>query len=88
MILTAIVKGMQLEVRFHPDAPVEPAKLVALAKENRRTMKLTPSYQVIARIVPGEYPQVFAQVDGILQALATCEKLEHSMTSVASPIFN
>jgi transcription-repair coupling factor (superfamily II helicase) len=88
MILTAIVKGTQLEVRFHPDAPVEPAKLVVLARENRRTMKLTPSYQVIARIEPGEYQQVFAQVDGILQALATCEKLEHPMSSVASPIVN
>jgi hypothetical protein len=88
MILTAIVKGPQLEVRFHPDAPVEPAKLVALAKQNGRAMKLTPSYQVIARIEPGEYQRVFAQVDGILQALATCEKLEHSMSNVTGPIVN
>jgi transcription-repair coupling factor (superfamily II helicase) len=88
MILTAIVKGPQLEVRFHPDAPVEPLKLVALTKQNGRSMKLTPSYQVIARIEPGEYQRVFAQVDGILQALATCEKLEHSMSNVAGPIVN
>jgi len=52
MILSAILKGSQLEIRFHPDAPVETARLVKLADQNRRTMRLTPSYQVIARIEP------------------------------------
>jgi hypothetical protein len=40
-------------------------------------MRLTPSYQVIARVEPGEYEQLFAQLDGVLQALAGCEKLEN-----------
>jgi hypothetical protein len=40
-------------------------------------MKLTPSFQVIARIEPAEYEQLFAQLDGVLQALAGCEKLEN-----------
>ncbi len=88
MILSAIVKGPQLEIRFHPDAPVETARLVALADANRRTMKLTPSYQVIAKIEGGEYSQMFAQVDGILQALAACEKLEHSAARAAGPVVN
>ena len=77
MILSAILKGTQLEIRFHPDAPVDTTRLTKLADQNRRTMRLTPSFQVIARIEPGEYEQLFAQLDGILQALAGCEKLEN-----------
>jgi len=77
MILSAILKGSQLEVRFHPDAPVDTTLLAKLADQNRRTMRLTPSFQVIARIEAGDYEQLFAQLDGILQALAGCEKLEN-----------
>ena len=88
LILSAITKGPQLEVRFHPDAPVESAKLVALADANRRTMKLTPSYQVLVRIEPAEYPQLFAQVEAVLQALAGCEKLEHSGSRADAPVMN
>jgi hypothetical protein len=40
-------------------------------------MRLTPSFQVIARIEPREYEQLFAQLNGVLQALAGCEKLEN-----------
>ncbi|MGO9450193.1 MAG: transcription-repair coupling factor [Candidatus Binataceae bacterium] len=88
MILSAIVKGAQIELRFHPDAPVDTVRLAALADANRRTMKLTPSFQVIVRIEPSDYPQVFAQVDGILQALAACEKLEHSAARAVGPVVN
>jgi transcription-repair coupling factor (superfamily II helicase) len=88
MILSAIAKGPQLEIRFHPDAPVDTAKLAALADANRRTMRLTPSYQVIVRIEPGEYAQMFEQVAGILQALAACEKLDHPAARVAGPVVN
>ena len=77
MILSAILKGSQLEIRFHPDAPVDTTLLAKLVDQNRRTMRLTPSFQVIARIEPAEYEQLFAQLDGVLQALAGCEKLEN-----------
>ena len=87
LILSAIIKGTQLEVRFHPDAPVDPVKLAGLVDANRRTMKLTPSYQVIVQVTPGEYPEVFAQIDGILQALAACEKLERP-TRTAGQVVN
>ncbi len=76
MIVSAIVKGKDLEMRFHADAPVDTARLTALADRNRRTIRLTPSYQVIARLQPSETEQLFEQVDGFLQALASCEKLE------------
>jgi hypothetical protein len=46
-------------------------------------MRLTASFQVIVQIAPGEYEQVFAQIDGVLQALAACEKLtlEHDRSA-------
>ena len=53
MMLSAILKGNQLEVKFHPDAPVETAKLVALTDANRRRMRLSPSFQVMVQIETG-----------------------------------
>jgi transcription-repair coupling factor (superfamily II helicase) len=88
MILSAIAKGNQLEIRFHAEAPVETALLVKLADQNRRTMKLTPSYQVIVRIEPGDYEATFAQLEGILQALAGCEKLDGWPARQAGPVLN
>ncbi len=76
MILSAILKGRDLEVRFHPEAPVDTSRLVALADRNRRTMRLTPSYQVLVRIEPGDYEKLFTQIDAVLQALAACETVE------------
>jgi predicted transcriptional regulator len=51
-------------------------------------MRLTPSYQVIARIEPGDYAQVFAQLDAILQALAGCEKLDNWLAAKVGPVVN
>ena len=82
MMLSAILKGDQLEVKFHPDAPVDTGRLVALTESNRRRMRLTPSFQVMVRIETGageagnNYELLFEQLDGVLQALAACEKLE------------
>ena len=88
MILSAILKGSQLEIRFHPDAPVDTSRLTKLADQNRRTMRLTPSYQVSARIEPGDYAQLFAQLDAILQALAGCEKLDNWQAAKVGPVVN
>ena len=76
MIVSALLKGDQLEVKFHPEAPVDTARLAALADANRKRIRVTPAFQILARIEAGEYPQTFAQIDGVLQALAACEKLE------------
>jgi uncharacterized protein YcgI (DUF1989 family) len=54
-------------------------------------MKLTPTYQVLARIEPGEpgdYVQLFAQLDAILQALAGCEKLDNWQAAKVGPVIN
>jgi transcription-repair coupling factor (superfamily II helicase) len=88
MIVSAILKAREIEVRFHPDAPVDIERLTALANANRRTMKLTPSYQVMARIEPGDYDSLFAQLDGVLQALGGCEKLEHQPARGCGPAPN
>jgi hypothetical protein len=59
-----------------------------VAHANRNTMRLTPSFQVIVKIVPGEYEQTFAQIDAVLQALAACEKLESQFDRAAGQLMN
>ena len=92
MMLSAILKGDQLEVKFHPDAPLDTAKLVALTDANRHRMRLTPSFQVMVRIETGagesgnNYELLFAQLDAVLQALAACEKLEAGPGRPAGPL--
>jgi transcription-repair coupling factor (superfamily II helicase) len=88
MVLSALLKGDQMELKFHPDAPVDPQALAALANANRDTMRLTPSYQVIVLLKTGNYEQLFAQIDGVLQALATCEKLENQPNRPPGPMLN
>jgi len=88
MLVSAIVKGGQLEVKFHPDAPVDTALLARMADANRKRIRLTPAFQVLARLEPGEYEQTFAQIDGVLQALAACEKLEIQAGQPAGPLAN
>jgi transcription-repair coupling factor (superfamily II helicase) len=88
LITTAILKGDQLEIKFHPEAPIDSEKLVGLAAANRNTMRLTPSYQIIVRLLTGEYEQIFAQIEGILQALAACEKLEAQAAGPANALPN
>ena len=53
-------------------------------------MRLTPSYQVTAalNVVVGEYDHLFAQIEGVLQAQAACEKLEGCPSRPAGPLVN
>jgi transcription-repair coupling factor (superfamily II helicase) len=91
MVMSALIKGDQLEIKFHPDAPIDTQMLTALARANRETMRLTPSFQVMMRLVTGkagDYEQLFAQIDGILQALAACEKLENLAGRAAERLAN
>jgi len=91
MILSAITKGNQLEIRFHADAPVDAAKLARLADANKKRMRLTPSFQVIVQIETvgeREYDKTFAQVDAVLQAIRACENLESWPERSAGPVAN
>jgi transcription-repair coupling factor (superfamily II helicase) len=79
MVASATLKAGQLELKFHPSAPVDVARLAALVQANRKRMRLSPSYQVTARIEPaadGDYGPIFAQVEAVLQAVGGCENLE------------
>jgi transcription-repair coupling factor (superfamily II helicase) len=89
MIVSALLKKDQLELKFHPDAPVDTPKLEALANANRRMMRLTPSFQVIVTLnLSDDYEKFFTQIDGVLQALAACEKLEGCPSRSAGPLVN
>jgi hypothetical protein len=93
MILSAISKANQLEIRFHPEAPVDAPKLTRLVEANRKRMRLTPSFQLIVQIEPSaerEYDKTFAQVDAVLQAIRTCENLERwsDRPMVGGPLAN
>jgi transcription-repair coupling factor (superfamily II helicase) len=77
LITSALLKGEQLEVRFHPDAPVDPARLAALAAANRDRIRVTPAFQVTIKFKTDDYGQTFTQLRDVLQALAACEKLEN-----------
>jgi transcription-repair coupling factor (superfamily II helicase) len=89
MIVSAIAKGEQLEVKFHPEAPVDTARLTALADANRKRIRLTPAFQILVRIESGVgYEQTFAQIDAVLQALAACEKLDAQPARPVGPLAN
>ncbi len=89
MIVSALLKKSQLEIKFHPEAPVDTQKLEAVANANRRTMRLTPSYQVIVTLnIDAGYEQLFNQIEGVLQVLAACEKLESCPNRLAGPLAN
>ncbi len=91
MILSAITKGLTLEIRFHPEAPIDPPRLTKLVEANRKRMRLTPSFQVIVQmesVGEREYEQTFAQVDAVLQAIRTCENLESWADRTAGQLAN
>jgi transcription-repair coupling factor (superfamily II helicase) len=88
LITAAMLKGDQLEIKFHPEAPIDTEKLAGLAAANRNTMRLTPSFQIIVRLLIGEYDQTFEQIEGILQALAACERLESQPGGTPTPLLN
>ncbi len=91
MIVSAILKRNQLEIRFHPEAPLDTKRLAALVEANRKRMKLTPSYQVVVHLEaasPPDYGKTFAQVEAVLQALEACESLKSWPDRSATPMPN
>jgi transcription-repair coupling factor (superfamily II helicase) len=75
LIVSAILKNTQLEIRFHPEAPLEVNRLIALADANRARIKLTANFHVHVRFEKTNHDQTLAEIEGVLQALAACEKL-------------
>lgn len=91
MVMSAMLKGNQLEIRFHADAPIDTNRLAKLVDSNRKRMRLTPSFHVLValdRAEPTDYKKTFAQVESVLQALATCENLESWPARSAGTVAN
>jgi transcription-repair coupling factor (superfamily II helicase) len=90
MVVGAIRKGGdEIEIRFHPDAPVDPGRLAALVGRNRRLMRLAPPCQVVVKLTGGVEPaQMFDWLGGILQALRSCETLEGQTAGLTGELLN
>jgi transcription-repair coupling factor (superfamily II helicase) len=89
MIVSALLKKNQLEIKFHPEAPLDTVQLEATVKANHQMMRLTPSYQVIATLNQSDdYGQLFSQIESILQLLAACERLDDNSDRTARPLVN
>jgi len=62
--------GKQFFVAFQPDSPIDPQKILALARKGHRGVKLTPDYKLYVPatgLTPEEVPLAAA---GLLESLA------------------
>src|SRR5260370_677060 len=50
MIMSAVLRSNQLQLRFHPQAPVERALLTRLVKAHPASVRLAPNAQLTVRI--------------------------------------
>jgi transcription-repair coupling factor (superfamily II helicase) len=88
MILSAIMRGTQLHLRFHAQAPLEGARLAALVANNRTRMRLAPNAQLTVRVEYRGYDDLFTELEAVLQALAACEKVESRPLGGAGQLAN
>ncbi|HEY2663002.1 MAG TPA: transcription-repair coupling factor, partial [Candidatus Binataceae bacterium] len=88
LIVSAVLKGGQLEIRFHPEAPVEVNRLIALADANRSRIKLTANFQVHVRFEKMNHDQTLAEIEAVLQGLAACEKLNPTQNREPRQLLN
>jgi transcription-repair coupling factor (superfamily II helicase) len=76
MIMSAVLRANQLQLRIHPQAPMDADLLAKLAAANRARMRLAPNGQLTVRIENRTYEELFDELEPVLQALAACEKVE------------
>ena len=76
LIMNAVLKRDELEIKFHPEAPVDGARLRALVDANRPRMRLRPNGTLLVTVANRDHEELFAEIEMTLQALAACEKLE------------
>jgi hypothetical protein len=88
LIMSAMLKGNELEIRFHPEAPVDGARLTALVAANRARMRLLPNGRLLITVANRDYEELFAELEMTLQALAACEKLETSAGRATGALAN
>jgi transcription-repair coupling factor (superfamily II helicase) len=88
LIMSAVLRGSQLTLRFHPQAPLDGAQLAALVNANRSRMRLAPNGQLTVRVENRDYEELFQELDPVLQALAACEKVENRAGRAAGQLAN
>jgi len=88
MMMTAVLKHDELEIKFHSEAPIDGARLQALIDANRKRMRLRPNGTMLVTVANRDYEELFADIDMTLQALAACEKLGASTGRAAGALAN
>ncbi len=88
MIVNATIKGGQIELRFHSEAPVQAERLAAWADANRQRVRLTAGYQVLVKLEQRNHEETFEEIDAVLRGVAGCEKLEPVARREAGPLIN
>jgi len=88
LILSATLRGEQLQLRLHSEAPMDLERLTALVNANRTRMRLAPNAQLSVRIEHRSYEDLFGEFEAILQALAACEKVDFSAPRGAGQLVN
>jgi transcription-repair coupling factor (superfamily II helicase) len=88
MIMSATLKGNQLHLRFHPQAPMDAELLTKLVNANRARMRLAPNAQLTVRIENRNYEELFEELEPVLQAVAACEKVEPRVGRAAGQLAN
>jgi transcription-repair coupling factor (superfamily II helicase) len=88
MIMSAVLRSNQLQLRFHPQAPVDGALLTKLVNANRARMRLAPNAQLTVRIENRNYEELFEELEPVLQALAACENVESRVGRAAGELAN
>ncbi len=88
MLMSAVLRGNSLQIRVHPQAPMDPALLTKLVNANRSRMRLAPNAQLTVRIENRNYEELFEELDTVLQALAACEKVEPRVGRAAGQLAN
>ncbi len=88
MVATLVLGPSQLELQFHPEAALDPARLLALLGQGDPPIRFTPDLRLRAPISAGDDQALFAQIEAVLNRLAGCESLEHGARNAAGQFLN
>jgi len=73
MITSAQMRKSSLELRFHPQAPLDGTRLVALVDANRHKLRLSSDLKLLAQMSAAGYEQTFEEIEALIDALEQCQ---------------
>jgi transcription-repair coupling factor (superfamily II helicase) len=76
MIVNAHARQGTLELRFHPQAPIDGERLAALVNVNRRRLRLGPDLKLSAQVENRNYEELFDEVEAVLDAVDRCVAMQ------------